>query len=301
MNDETTTVLLIMNGEAAADDELRETVAHIRDRGFEIEVRVTWESGDAHRYAAEFGGGSSGVDAIVACGGDGTLNEVINAVMKLDERPMIGGLPYGTGNDFLRGLGIEPRHAVEQFETWLDIPPTAIDVGCANGTYFLNMASAGIAAEVTAEASREFKEVAGSFAYFVRAIPAAFDIPAHRAKISGGEELDWTGDLAFCFVGNGQQSGGGWRICPAARLNDGLLDVVIVPSMPLREMARHGREMVKAEAPGDYGPLVYRQIEAFSVQFEETVPMNLDGEPVDGERFEFRAMPEAIRFLVPPA
>ncbi len=295
---DTATVFLIMNGEAAEDADLREMVQRLRERNYCIEPRVTWEGGDAGRYTEE--ACRAGADAIAACGGDGTLHEVVNAMMGFDKRPMLGGLPYGTGNDFLGGIGVEPRHGPEQFEQWLGLAPTPIDVGYDGERHFLNMATAGVGAEVTAEASRQLKEVAGSFAYFVRGIPAALDIPTRHAIIRA-PELEWEGDLAFFFVGNGPRSGGGWRLCPAARINDGLLDVLIVPDMPLREMARHGREMVKAETPGDYGPMKYRQVEWVEVEFDEEVAINLDGEPAGGEEVRFSVVKEAVRFLVPPA
>ncbi len=297
MKRESTTIFVIMTVTAADDDDLREMIDRLRDRGFDVEVRVTWESGHAHHFARA--AAARGVDAIAACGGDGTLHEVVNAVMAFDERPLLAGLPYGTGNDFLRGIGIQPRHGPEQFEQWLDLAPTVIDVGCAGERYFLNMVSAGAGAEVTADASRELKDVAGSFAYFVRAIPAAFDMPTHAAKIVA-ENLHWEGELAFLFVGNGKRTGGGWHVCPRAKLDDGLLDVVIVPSIPLREMARWVREMVNAQSTGEFGPIIYRQLRCVEINFQDEVPLNLDGEPLRGDHFRFRAISGALRFLLPP-
>lgn len=297
MTTETATVCVIMTVGAADDDELREMIDNLRHRGFDVEVRVAWESGDAQRYAEQ--AAADGVDAIAACGGDGTLHEVLNAVMPCEPRPMMGGLPYGTGNDFLNGVGIQAQHGPEQFEQWLDIKPTPIDVGYVNDHYFLNMATAGIGAEVTAEASHQLKDVVGNFAYFVRAIPAAFDIPTHRARLVG-EEFEWQGELAFLFVGNGRQTGGGWNVCPQAKIDDGLLDVVIVPAMPLSDMARHGRDMVNASTTGEFGPIVYRQLAQVEVDFEDQIPLNLDGEPIQGRHFQFCALPSALRFLLPP-
>lgn len=296
MEPETTTLFVIMNGRAGGDDDLRQLVDRLRNEGYDIAARVTWEHGQAAMYARE--AVEAGADIVVGCGGDGTLNEIVNAVMKFDDRPVVAGLPYGTANDFLVSLGIGPRMGVEELEEWLDVAPTPIDVGRTGEGYFLNMATAGIGAEVTAEASRQLKDVAGSFAYFVKGIPAAFDLPVRPARIEG-PGLKWEGELAFLFVGNGRQSGGGWTLCPAAMLDDGLLDVVIVPDIPLTEMARYGRQMVKAEETGDFGPLVYRQVPEVAVEFGEKTPMNLDGEPVEGDVFEFSVVESAIEFLMP--
>ena len=293
---EETTIYFILNGEAAADEELRLLVKRLRKVGYEVEVRATWESGHGVLYARE--ATRAGADAVVACGGDGTLHEVLNGLMAFDERPMMSGLPYGTGNDFLSGIGVESGFAPLEFERWLELSPRSLDVGTVDGRYFLNMATAGSGAEISADASTEFKDIAGGLAYFVRAIPAAFDRPTRSAAITTAD-FEWEGELAFLFVGNGSQSGGGWSFCPAARLDDGLLDVVVVPERPLREMVRHAREMVQAESPGDYGPIIYRQVERLSVEFDEETPMNLDGEPCPGQSFEFKIIPGAIRFLMP--
>ena len=297
MNDQSEpTIFMILNSEAAVDDELRQLVADLRVGGYNVDVRVSWEKGHTAKFSDE--AIEAEVDAVVGCGGDGTLHDIVNTVMTGKERPMVAGLPYGTGNDFLRGLGIDLTCAPQEFGVWLETAPTAIDVGRCGERYFLNMATAGVGAEVTAQVSRDFKDVAGSFAYFVSGIPAAFDLPVQQTKIRA-PDFDWQGKMAFLFVGNGQYSGGGWRLCPAARIDDGLLDVVIVPEMPLREMARCGRDMVKAESTGDFGPLIYRQVSKLDVEFDDDVPLNLDGEPVEGREFTFSAVEKAIRFLVP--
>ncbi len=297
--EDATKITLILNGAAADDDDLRQVVEQLRDDGYEMEVRVSWEGGHTKMFTEE--AVDAGVDAVIACGGDGTIHEVVNGVMHREASPIIGGLPYGTGNDFLTSLNIFPRDNPEQLLGWLQTAPTPIDVGHVQleDRYFVNMATAGVAAEVTSEASQQLKDVAGSFAYFVRAIPAAFDLPTRQARINA-EGLDWQGELAFLFVGNGRQSGGGWTLCPAARLDDGFLDVVIVPEMPLREMARHGRQMVRAESTGDFGPLIYRQVAEVEVEFGDDIPLNLDGEPVHGESFRFSIVENALRFLIPP-
>src|SRR5438132_8894234 len=100
------TVKLIVNRKVAANDPLRIAVVGQREVGHRIEVRVTWEKGDAQRFASE----ASEVDLLIAAGGDGTLNEVVHGLMDLsmDARPVLGVVPLGTANDFAIGCGI-PR------------------------------------------------------------------------------------------------------------------------------------------------------------------------------------------------
>lgn len=290
-------IWFIGNLDAAQDVKLREVIGLLREEGLEVEMRVTWESGQTGHFCEE--ALKAGADAIFGCGGDGTLHELLAPVVKAGARTMMGGLPYGTGNDFLQSLGLEDSFDPLQVQHWVSKRPTIIDLGCLNGEYFLNMATIGMGAEITSEASRGLKSVAGRLAYFASAIPAALDLTTRPARVES-EELNWEGELAFLFVGNSLQAGGGWRICPAASLVDGYLDVVVVPAMPLNEMFRTRQDLLEAAEPGDFGKLIYRQVKELKVFFEEEpLPINLDGETYKGEDYHFQVQPQAVPFLIP--
>src|SRR5947208_12639216 len=151
-------VLLILNGKAAGNDALQTAVARQRAAGHSIEVRVTSEKGDARRFVAETGE----VDLVIAAGGDGTLNEVIHAFMDLSEaaRPVLGVVPLGTANDFATGCGI-PRDPEQALALCLEGQSVPIDIGKANEHWFLNAASVGFGAEVTATTPPELKRLLG--------------------------------------------------------------------------------------------------------------------------------------------
>ena len=97
---------LVVNGKAAGDPPLRPAIDRIREQGHRFEVRVTWEAGDAARYAAE--ATAEGVEVVVAAGGDGTINEVASGVLSVDASPTtsVAVVPYGTANDFATGIGV---------------------------------------------------------------------------------------------------------------------------------------------------------------------------------------------------
>ncbi len=289
---------VVMTFKAAEDEDLRAAIEGLRDRGKEVWPRVTWESGDAGRMASEVI--DRGAEVVIACGGDGTLHEVAGAVLEVspDKRPAMGGLGYGTGNDFLRGLKDPATEDSEGLEELISRTPTKVDVGRLNDTAFINMATAGAGAEISTGASRGLKSVAGSGAYFFKAIPSAFDLQEVGMHVQA-EGLDWEGDVAFAFVGNGPFSGGGWKFCPAADIDDGLLDVLVVPHMKLSEMARFGGELVASETAGDTGPFVYRQVEEVRIDVEEELLWTLDGEPMRCDRCHFRVDARALPFLLP--
>src|SRR4029077_527149 len=140
-------VQLILNGKAAGNDALQTAVARQRAAGHSIEVRVTLEKGDARRFVAEAGEG----DLLIAAGGDGTLNEVVHGLMDLSKvtRPVLGVVPLGTANDFATGCGI-PRDPGEALALCMEGQAVSVDIGKANEHWFLNVASVGFGAAVTA-------------------------------------------------------------------------------------------------------------------------------------------------------
>src|SRR5437899_4138037 len=154
-------VQLILNGKAAGNDALRAAITQQAALGHTIEVRVTSEKGDARRFVAETGE----VDLVIAAGGDGTLNEVIHAFMDLSEaaRPVLGVVPLGTANDFATGCGI-PRDPEQALALCIEGTEIAIDVGKANEHWFLNAASIGFGAEITATTPPELKNLLGPVA-----------------------------------------------------------------------------------------------------------------------------------------
>src|SRR5262249_50443210 len=143
-------VHLILNGKVANNDALRAAVIRQREAGHRIEVRVTWEKEDARRFVSE----ADEADLLIAAGGDGTLNEVVHGLMgaSIDARPVLGVVPLGTANDFATGCDI-PRDPEKALALCMEGDAVPIDVGKANDHWFLNAASAGFGAEVTATTS----------------------------------------------------------------------------------------------------------------------------------------------------
>src|SRR6266487_1062226 len=149
-------VQLILNGKAASNDALRAAVVRQREVGHRIELRVTSEKGDARRFVAEAGE----VDLLIAAGGDGTLNEVLHGLMDLSTaaRPVLGMMPLGTANDFATGCGI-PRDPEQALALCMEGTGVPVDVGKANEHWFLNAASIGFGAEITATTPPELKHL----------------------------------------------------------------------------------------------------------------------------------------------
>jgi lipid kinase YegS len=287
-------VQLILNGKVADNDALRNAIVQQRAAGHRIEVRVTKKKGDARRFAAEAGK----ADLLIAAGGDGTLNEVVHGLMDLskDARPALGVVPLGTANDFATGCGI-PRDPEEALALCMEGHGVAIDVGKANEHWFLNAASVGFGAEVTATTPPELKRLLGHAAYTVMGAILAINVHHYHGRLTLPDR-EITGSGPVAIVGNGRQTGGAVQVAPRARIDDGLLDVLVVRQIPAIALLRAARELQQLSPDGEY--ISYWQTPWAEVHPEEAIPVNLDGEPVRLSSVRYEAVPGAIRLIGPP-
>ena len=286
-------VQLILNGKVAGNDALKTAVARQRAIGHTIEVRVTSEKGDARRFVAETGE----VDLLIAAGGDGTLNEVVHGLMELSTtaRPPLGVVPLGTANDFATGCGI-PHDPEEALALCMEGKATSIDVGKANEHWFLNAASIGFGAEITATTPPELKHLLGPAAYAVMGAILAMNVHHYRGRLTLPDR-EITGSGPVAVVGNGRQAGGGLQVTPRARVDDGLLDVFTVRDIPPLALLTAARELQELSPDGEY--INYWQTPWAEVHTEEAIPVNLDGEPMEFSSVRYEAVPRAIRLIVP--
>ncbi|TWT85127.1 putative lipid kinase YegS [Planctomycetes bacterium CA13] len=290
---------LIINGKSAGDPELRSAVGELRDSGQPIEVRVTWEGGDAARYAAE--AVRDGVDVIIAGGGDGTVNEVVGGILSTDKpnSAAVAVLPYGTANDFAAGCSIpigNPLSALTLAATGNIVP---IDVGRANDSYFVNIASGGFGAEVTANTPPELKKALGGTAYSLMGIVTAAKALPHHSRVTLPDGTSKSGDVLVMTAANGRQCGGGQQVAPKAYLNDGLLDFMIVHDVDMQSFGQVLSEILTlGDESNEY--VSYAQLPSLRIECDNPFQVNLDGEPVRSKVFEFSVLPKAIRFVLPP-
>ena len=287
-------VHLIVNGKVAGNDDLRAAVAWQRALRHRIDVRVTWERGDARRFVSEAGQ----VDLLIAAGGDGTLNEIVHGLMDLSEteRPILGIVPLGTANDFANGCGI-PRDPKKALSLCMKGEAVPIDVGKANDHWFINAASSGFGAEITATTSPELKRLLGPAAYTVMGAILAINFHHYQGRlVLPGHEITGSGPVAI--VGNGRQTGGGMQVAPRACIDDGLLDVLVVRQISPTAVLAAARELQQLPSDGEY--ISYWQTPWLEVHSEEAIPVNLDGEPLRFSTVRYEVVPKAIQVILPP-
>jgi len=294
---------LILNGKSAGDDAVRDAVQTMRAGGVTLDVRVTWEQGDALRYVTE--AIDDGVRCVIAAGGDGTLGEVATALAGRDEEasalPALGAMPLGTANDFATAATI-PTDPLQALQLIAQAPAHAIDLlrVDADGErhWCINLASGGFGTEVTVETDDGLKKLLGGLAYLVTGIARMGRIEPIAAHVHG-EGFDWRGALIALGIGNGRQAGGGQILCPDARIDDGLLDLTIIPELE-GEMAttvatwvRQGRGAA-LERVGERA-----RMRALTVEADAPMSLNLDGEPVQARRFDIACVPARLRMRLP--
>jgi len=287
---------LIINGKAASDPLLRPAISQIREKGHQLEVRVTWEGGDAARYASE--AASEGVDVVIAAGGDGTVNEVGGGLLSTGvSQTAMAVIPYGTANDFATGIGVLKGDPLTAMQLAAEGIATPIDVGKVNDRIFINVTSGGFGAEVTANTPPQMKKVLGGAAYSLMGLVTAAKMNPYECRFTIPDDTVREGLLLILAVGNGRQCGGGYQVAPQALLNDGLLDVVVVHDVEVQQFGLVLNELL--DLTNETNAFVaYKQVPAFSLESSRPLQLNLDGEPYRDTTFHFEVLPQALPFIL---
>jgi lipid kinase YegS len=289
----------VLHGKAAMRDDVREAVRAAREEGFPVDVRVTWEGEDASRFARE--AALAGYEIVVAGGGDGTVNAVVAGLMGVagesSASPILAVLPLGTANDLARACGI-PLDPSAALRLAVSGPASVVDVGQANGRHFINVATGGFGTQVTVATPSELKRILGGAAYLVTGLTHFSSIRPEHGRVSG-PGFAWEGAFLVLAVGNGRQAGGGHQLCPEAMLDDGLLDVRLLPQLPKEEIPEALRILLRDGIGGVRRTLVGARVPRLEIETEESLQINLDGEPLTGTRFHFELLPRRLPMRLP--
>ena len=294
---------LILNGKSAGDDAVREAVSALRGDGVRLDVRVTWEGGDAERYVAE--AIADGVDTVIAGGGDGTLSEVATTLAHRDESaealPTLALLPLGTANDFASACGIpaDPEAALRLVRDGVAVPMDLLKLDANGETHWAaNLASGGFGTEVTTETHEGLKKLLGGLAYVLTGLSKLGRIEPQRARVRG-LGFEWEGDFIALGIGNGRQAGGGQALCPDALVDDGLLDITLVPPLQGELLATVGTALTEGKDAALDEVAVRRQLPWVEIEAPQPLTLNLDGEPVQAMTFRIQCMPKRLRMHLP--
>ncbi|WP_345948766.1 diacylglycerol kinase family protein [Mucilaginibacter sp. PAMB04274] len=264
---------------------------HLDKKAIDHTIVFTEEAGHAHWLAKE---ACATYDAIIAVGGDGTVNEVASAVV--NSKAALGILPFGSGNGLSRFLGI-PMDTVKAIQNINNFKVELIDAGQINGQWFFNMAGMGFDAHISQVFARQ--KTRGFITYFKAAIKEIISYKSQQYQLTIDGKA-YNRDAFMLSFANSSQYGNNAHVSPKASVQDGLLDVCVIKPFPLYRFPEMGLRMFTKTADTSSFVEIIRGKE-IRVSRNAPGPAHLDGEPQTlGADAEIKIMPLSLNVIVGP-
>lgn len=270
----------------------REAEEWLRETGWRFRWEQTTGAGQATSIAAR--AASEGVPLVLACGGDGTLNEVANGLAGTETA--LGTLPAGTSNIWAREAGIS-RKPLEAARLMTTGERRCIDLGKAGDRYFMLFAGIGVDAQITRSVSLNMKRRVGAAAYGVAAVREAMRWRSRpvTVRLDGVERRL---DVLMAFAGNTRLYAGLTKITPNSVVDDGLLDVCIYQGAGKLDIAMHtARTLMQSHNKAT--KVLNQRVRRLEFDWDEPLPLQLDGDPVGECPREIEVAPGALWVVVP--
>lgn len=299
-------ITLILNAKSTESMEaIRSEVHALREQGHHVEPHITFESGDARRFART--AAERAATLVIAAGGDGTINETVNGIHDHLTNTAEGGrrdllpprlaiVPLGTANDFATSLGI-PADPAAAMRAAVSGVAVEVDVARVNGRSFINVSTGGFGAEATEETPAEIKRALGALAYLITGVKKFVTLEAASARFVADEPL-YDGPFLLFAVGNGRRTGGGNLLTPRAELGDGLLDICILREVSRVEFVtllpdlRAGRHV-------NHPAVIYAQVPKLTIEADYPLSVNVDGEPLNECVYHYGISPNRMLLVRP--
>lgn len=293
-------VCLIYNPRAGAAEQIARFLS-----GFggdhRCELRPTSGAGDAQRFAAE--AVQDRFDRIVVAGGDGTVSRVVAGLAPHFAEIELAILPLGTGNDFSRALDLAPDRFERACALAFSPRTAAVDLIRIDGrqtSYCVNVANGGIGGHVAADLKPAAKRSWGVMAYWMTTMSEIGDLQTYQVKLTLDDDKIDVATIGVA-ISNGRYVGGGFPIAPRAWLNDGKLDVTVIPVLPMLDLMAAGINLTVARDQLD-DHLTYYRTRRLELQTHPEMPFSIDGEQnrtlcVDQHRVVFEVLPAALRVV----
>ncbi len=288
--------LIVFNPNAGQADALSHELGAcseiLRAGGWQIEMRPTGSPGDGSRIARA--AAADGYDVVIAAGGDGTINEVINGLA--GTRAALGALPIGTMNVWVRELGmpLQPRAAAEAL---LGARVRAIDLGRAGDRYFLLMAGIGFDAAVVGGVRSQEKRKFGALAYVLRAFEIALGFRGTRVRLTI-DGMVVRRRTILIVVGNSQLYGGVMKITARASIDDGLLDVCLINGNSLIDAPLRLVSIFLQRYTLD-SKIEYYRAHSIRIESRQQLPIQVDGDHLGHTPIQFDVAPGILWALLP--
>jgi diacylglycerol kinase (ATP) len=257
------------------------------------DIRGTTHAGDESRLVAA--AIADGVETIVVAGGDGTWSNCAVPLARAGSPARMALLAAGTGNDFAKNLGLDPRDARALAERLADggVQERRVDLGRVDDTWFLNVAGFGFDVAVL-QASMRYRRLRGPAVYVASAVQEIFGYPGLSIAVEGGAARPHL----LAVFSNGEHFGGSFHIAPGARIDDGALDAILIADVPrLARLPLLARALVGRHLASRH--VTHERIASRRLTFGEAPWFEADGElrRAAGTTVEVASVPAALRVV----
>ncbi|MBW8049706.1 MAG: diacylglycerol kinase family lipid kinase [Cytophagales bacterium] len=305
-------VTFILHGRLRKKELLKNKINQRLSGQFELQYFQTGASGDGIHLAKLAVEGQT--DYLISVGGDGMLNEVVNGYMNCTAtfmlqsqgvtNPALGLLPYGTGNDFSKTIGM--RKDIEQLARLIEndqIQPVDIGEvqyrsheGETKTRYFINITDLGIGGQVVKMVNQSSKFLGPNLTY-KKAIICSFFTYKHKKVSLTSDSFQWEGPILSLCMANGRYFGSGICIAPQADVSDGKIQLVIMGNLSLIDYLKNMPKIKKGEIL-EHPEVHYEQVHTCRiVPLEGECPVDMDGEFIGYAPIELRIHKHALKFL----
>ena len=266
------------------------------------EIHLTTAPKEATSYVGQYMKDHPGQPTcFVACGGDGTLNEVATAMVGCPDEFCMSFLPHGSGNDFAKYF-YGRDYSRSRLTDVLEGTPRRVDIIRVNDSYALNICNFGFDSKVAEVANRLTITGRRRRPYRCGVFAAIFTARFNRIRVVADGELLTRRRMLLCTLANAAYVGGEYHCAPKARIDDGLIDVCLFHSMPLLafifriKLYTYGKHLGH---PRMRNRMEYRQVSRVELSSDQTFAVCVDGEMIYGDRFDCRLLPAAVTLVEP--
>lgn len=281
---------------------LKTIFKYLKENGFNFKVSYTSHHGEAIELARK--AADKGMDLIVSIGGDGTVNEIVNGIMKSKNNPSLGIIPLGWANDFIKSVNI-PSDITQACQILVQGKIKKIDIGVINSQiYFANICGVGFDAEV-AQLANQMKSkhpnlrILSAFVYVFATVKKLLSpFSYHNVKIKfNGQKIH--SKILFIAISNGIFYGGRFKITPKAILDDGLLEICLVEEMGRFKYLSIIPKVFKGTHASIKGISFYRAKEVV-IESSEIILAQVSGEVIEGQKkFTITLLPKSLKLIAP--
>jgi diacylglycerol kinase (ATP) len=218
---------------------------------------------------------NQGYSYILIAGGDGTVDNVVNAMKEKKVNLPIGILPTGTANDFAKNISM-PMDIEMACEKILNSQPKKTDVGSINNKYFINVASTGLFTDVSQKTDVNLKNTMGKLAYYIKGLEQLPNFRSLKIKVNS-KEVQYDGYMYLMLIFNGQTAGN-FKLAYKAEIADGLLDVIIIKAGHIKDIVSLFIKILRGDHLENSTELIYFKTDRLEIECYEDIVTDIDGE-----------------------